>query len=144
MRLVVRGARCILRMDRPPLSSTIRRSMAPNSQQWPQQPYINGACPYVLRRRALYRPRESPRLILEVAAADPRTPMQRTPRGSDGRAGFHTCAQLCPCESERASERAPARTRVVQEARSIPDARSSPSPPFSLLSPGADATQFRG
>lgn len=32
---------------RPRLSSTIGRSMLPNSQQWPPRPYINGPCPYI-------------------------------------------------------------------------------------------------
>lgn len=30
----------------PLLSSTMARSMVPNSQQWPPWPYINGPCPY--------------------------------------------------------------------------------------------------
>lgn len=32
---------------RPRLSSTIGRSMLPNSQQWSPRPYINGPCPYI-------------------------------------------------------------------------------------------------
>lgn len=65
------------------------------------------------------------RLVLEVPVADPRTPVQRSPRVLNGRARFHTCGQLCPCESERA--------RVVREAHSVPDARSSPLLSLSLL-----------
>jgi len=95
-----------------PASPTMRRSMAPNSQQWPQQPYINGPWPVYTRQRALYRPRE---FCVSIRIANPivYNPIVTFHGFQHARKLSYCMFVCCVCMC------------VSQRKRSIPDARIS-------------------